>query len=103
MVNSLIDKLLEGYDHEIDPKAGSSFSQYHLWIRHGQVEPEWSRQRCKALSSISSLVLEIIKSDTSFDQRYQWLHLFANMSAIFQIEERCSSPEIFPRECRMTH
>lgn len=102
-VKGLIDKLLEGYDHEIDPKTGSSFFQYHLWIYHGQVEPDWNRQKCQALSSISRLILSIIDSKTSFDQRYQWLHLFANMSAIFQIEERCWAAETLPAECRMTH
>jgi hypothetical protein len=102
-VKDLIDKALKGYDYEIDPDKGSAFSEQHKWFRHGQVEPDWNKEKCQALSKISRVVLEIINSDTGFEQRYQWLHLFANMSVIFQIEERCSAPEIFPRECIMTH
>jgi hypothetical protein len=102
-VKSLIDRLLKGYDHEIDPKAGSPFSEHHQWIRHRQVEPEWNRQKCQTLSRISRAVLESIDSNTTAEQRYQWLHLFANMSVIFQIDERYWTAETYPRECRATH
>jgi hypothetical protein len=102
-VKSLIEKLLENYEHETDPKAGTTFSSFHTWIRHGEKDPKWTPERCHTLSKLSRFVLEIINSNTTFEQRREWLHLFANMSVIFQIKEELWTPETCPETRIVTH
>jgi len=45
------------------------------------------------LSKISRFVLEIIKSDTSRDDKEDWTHLFSNMAAVFDLFKIYQSPE----------
>ena len=103
-IKSLIEKFMNGYAYEIgDPKAETSFPDCHQWIRHGAKDAKWNKEKCEVLSKLSRLALEIIHSDTIMEERYEWLHLFANMTAIFQIEERVWTAETYPREWLMRH
>jgi len=92
-VKSLIEKLSKNYDHETDPKAGTTFSNYHMWIRHGEKDPRWTPERCHTLSKISRFVLEIMKSDTIRDDKEEWTHLFSNMAGVFDLFKIYQSPE----------
>jgi len=92
-IKSLIQKLVKGYDHEVDPKAGTAFSNFHMWIRHGGRDSKWTMERCRILSKISRFVLEIIKSDTSRDDKEAWTHLFSNMAGVFELFKIYHSPE----------
>jgi hypothetical protein len=92
-VKSLIEKFLKNYEHEIDPKAGTPFSNCHMWIRHGEKDSRWTPERCHILSRISRFVLEIIKSDTSRDDKEEWTHLFSNMAGVFDLFKIYQSPE----------
>lgn len=92
-VKSLMQKLIKGYDHEVDPKAGSFFSNFHKWIRHGERAEKWTKERCQIASKISRFVLEIIKSDTSRDDKEEWTHLFSNMAGVFDLIKIYHSPE----------
>lgn len=103
VVKSLIEKFMKGRDYEIDPKTGSQFSSYHAWIQHGDRSAKWTEEKCKILSRISRFALEIINSDTTWKDRYEWLHLFANMAAIFQIEEVAWTAETYPRQFQTRH
>jgi len=92
-IKSLIEKFMKGYDHEIDPKAGTPFSSSHMWIRHEGRAEKWTKDRCQILSKISRFVLKIIKSDTSRDDKEDWTHLFSNMIAVFDLFKIYQSPE----------
>ena len=89
----MMQKLIKGYDHEVDPKAGSFFSNFHKWIRHGERAEKWTKERCQIASKISRFVLEIIKSDTSRDDKEEWTHLFSNMAGVFDLIKIYHSPE----------
>jgi len=86
-LKSLIEKLMKGYDFEIDPdpKAESFFSNFHKWIQHGEKSPKRTMERCQILNKISRFVLEIINSDTSKEDKEEWTHLFCNMAAVFDL------------------
>ena len=92
-VKSLIEKLLKDYEHETDPKAGALFSNYHMWIRHGEKDSRWTPERCHTLSKISRFVLEIMESDTSKEDKEEWTHLFSNMAGVFDLFRVYQSPE----------
>ena len=91
-IKDLIEKFMENYDHEIDPEAGTLFSNFHKWIRHGERAAKWTEDRCRILSKISRFVLEIIKSDTSRDDKEEWTHLFSNMAGVFELFKIYHSP-----------
>jgi hypothetical protein len=91
-ITSLLEKILKNYEHEIDPKGSSPFSQFHAW---GSTVG-WTKDRCEILSKMSRFALESIKANTSMEVRLDWAHLFSNMIAIFDYEKRYRSPEIFP-------
>jgi hypothetical protein len=93
VITSLIRELIKRYDHEIDPKTGTMFSNFHMWIRHGQENSKWTKERCQILSMISRFVLEIIKSDTRRDDKEEWTHLFSNMAGVFELFKIYHSPE----------
>ncbi len=92
-IKAQIDRFLKGYDHSIDPKEAEQLSIYHHWMTHGSTNAKWTRERCQILSKISKFVLEIIKSDTSRDDKEEWTHMFSNMAAVFEIFKIYSSPE----------
>jgi hypothetical protein len=92
-IKSLMDKFMKDYNHEIDPEEGSPLSVFHKWIRHGERDSHWNMERCQTLSRISRFVLEIMKSDTSRDDKEEWTHLFSNMAAVFDLLKVYHSPE----------
>jgi hypothetical protein len=92
-IKSLLEEFMKIYPHEIDPEAGSSFSNAHAWIRHGAKDPKRSLENCQTLSKLSRFVLEIFKSDTTRDDKEEWTHLFSNMTAMFDIFRIYQSPE----------
>lgn len=92
-IKSLIEKFMKGYDHAIDPKAGTLFSTFHTWIRHGERGSRWTKERCQILNKISRFVLEIIKSDTNREDKEEWTHLFSNMAGVFDLFKIYHSPE----------
>lgn len=91
-IKSLLEKTLKNYEHELDPKGSSPFSQFHQW---GSTVG-WTKDRCEILSKMSRFALENIKSNTSMEDRLEWAHLFSNMIVVFDYEKRYCSPEIFP-------
>lgn len=95
-IKSLIQKLIRGYDHEIDPKGGTLFSNFHAWICHGERRAHWTKERCQILSKISRFALEIINSNTSIEDKLEQAHLFSNMIAVFDYEKSYHSPETYP-------
>jgi len=92
-IRTLIEKLMNGYDHEIDPRHGTFFYNFHKWIHHGDRSEKWTTERCQILSKISRFVLEIVKSDTSREDKEEWTHLFSNMAAVFEKLKVYTSPE----------
>lgn len=103
-IKSLLENFLKDYpEHEIDPGVSSPLYPYHEWIPHGNQNPHWTRENSLTLSKLSRLVLEILNSNTTVGQRYEWLHLFAHMSAIFQIREEYWTPETYPSIAMTTH
>ena len=88
-ITSLLEKFLKDYEHEIDPRGSSPFSQYHAWGN----TVGWTKNRCEILSKISRFVLEIIRSDTSRNDKEEWTHLFSNMAGVFDLFKIYQSPE----------
>jgi len=85
---------MKGYDYEIgDPKAETLFPNCHQWIRQGAKDAKWNKERCEILSKISRFVLEIIKSDTSRDDKEEWTHQFSLMAGVFDLFKIYHSPE----------
>lgn len=88
-IKSLLENFLKDYPvHEIDPKESSPLHQYHAWIA-----AEWTENECVILSSISRFVLGIIRSDTSLEDKEEWIHLFSNMAGVFDLLKVYRSPE----------
>jgi hypothetical protein len=102
-IKSLIEKFMAAYEHEIDPEKGNRFASYHAWFLHRDRSAKWTEEKCRILNKISKFVLEIIDSGTLMEVRYEWLHLFANMAAIFQIKEVCWTAETYPNSIIMSH
>jgi hypothetical protein len=99
LIKARISETLSEYQPLIDPPKHDQ----HHWIEKGQRREHWTLERCQVLNKLSRFVLEIIDSETVLDERYKWLHLFANMSAIFQIKEKFWTAETFPRWSIATH
>jgi hypothetical protein len=88
-IKDLVEKLLKDHEHEFDPRGQTRFAQYHAW---GSLVG-WTREKCEILSKMSRLVLDIIRSDTSRDDKEQWTHLFSNMAVVFDLLKIYQSPE----------
>lgn len=92
LVKSQAEELLKDYPHEIDPEE-SFFRKYNSWIKHGDKDTKWTTERCQILSKISRFALEIIKSDTSREDKEEWTHMFSNMAGMFDSLKIYRSPE----------
>ena len=81
VANGISDSLRQhGLGFAIDPTMDQELSECHMWIRHGEKNPHWNRNRCELLSQLSRLVVSAAKSGIfeAYD-RAELAHLAVNM------------------------
>lgn len=88
LIKAKMAEALSEYKPQIDPPA-----KQHDWIEKGETKEKWTSERCHILNKLSRSVLDIIKSDTSRDDKEDWTHLFSNMAGVFDLLRIYESPE----------
>jgi len=81
VANGISDSLRQhGPNFAIDPTMDQELGEFHAWIRHGEKNPHWHRNRCELLSQLSRLAASAAKSDI-FEacDRAELAHLTVNM------------------------
>lgn len=81
VANGISDWLRQhGVDFVIDPTIDQKLGGSHKWIRHGEKNPHWNRNRCEFLSQLSRLVVSAAKSGL-FEacDRAEFAHMAVNM------------------------
>ena len=78
---------------EYKPQIDLPKKEQHHWIEKGLRIEYWTLERCQILNKLSKFVLEIIRSETTRDDKEEWTHLFSNMAGVFDLLRIYESPE----------
>lgn len=90
--------------YRIDPSKGEQFWRYHAWIRKGENNLKWNRERCEALNRLSQTTVFLAKNSIfTGKDRAEFAHLFTNMLALqeahFKNRGKAGYADILNNQC----
>lgn len=70
--------------YKIDPPDDDvDFQGCHGWIRKGETDAHWTRERCRVLNQLSALAVNTYEEGVfDPDSRFEWAHLAINAFAV---------------------